>query len=184
MCPWIFSSGEGPGFGNLEYSLYAALKALSHGFKRPSVERSRIFRKIRSVDNRSTEWRLRGAFIQAGLTGWRVRPREIPGKPDFFFEEQKLAIFVDGCYWHGCKRCGHIPRTNSSFWRHKFALTKKRDRKVARELRSSGYKTLRIWEHRLAGRLQTCVGRIEALVRGKTRTTVLSLLEERINHAH
>jgi DNA mismatch endonuclease (patch repair protein) len=148
-------------------SLYAALKALSKEFKRPTGERSSIFRKIRSGRNRSTEWRLRGAFIQVGLRGWRVRPKEIPGKPDFFFEQQKLAVFVDGCYWHGCKRCGHIPKANSSFWRRKFALTQKRDRKVSRELRRLGYRVIRVWEHRLAEGRKECLARIHELLRSR-----------------
>jgi DNA mismatch endonuclease, patch repair protein len=145
--------------------LYAKLKAFSNSFKHTPVERSRIFAKIRSGGNRSTEWRLRGALIQAGVSGWRVRPRGVPGNPDFFFERQKFAIFVDGCYWHGCKTCGHIPKSNSSFWRQKFALNNKRSKRVARELRRCGCEFIRIWEHQLAKELHRCLKKIEMSVR-------------------
>jgi len=149
--------------------LYARLRALSNDFKHTPVERSRIFGKIRSGGNRSTECRLRAGLIRAGIRGWRVRPKEVLGQPDFFFDRQKVAVFVDGCYWHGCTTCGHVPKNNSSFWRLKFALTKKRDRKVVRELRLLGFKTLRIWEHQLADELQSCLRKIRICVQKGAR---------------
>jgi len=73
-------------------------------------------------------------------------------KPDFVFPKSKLAVFVDGCFWHGCPRHFIRPRGNAAFWRKKIAANKARDRLVNRTLRRQGWKVLRIWEHELVGR--------------------------------
>jgi DNA mismatch endonuclease, patch repair protein len=120
--------------------------------------------KICSGDNRSTEWRLRGALVRAAVRGWRVRVKEITGRPDFFFDGEQVAVFVDGCYWHGCPCCGHIPKRNSEFWTTKLALNKARDREVKRCLEGKGFKVLRLWEHRLLQDLRGCVRDLVALL--------------------
>lgn len=105
-------------------------------------------RAVRSQGNRSTEWRLRATLVRAGIRGWCVQPA-LPERPDFLFAADKLAIFVDGCFWHSCGQCGHLPRTRSGFWREKFQLTKVRDDLATRSLQSRGYRVLRLWEHEL-----------------------------------
>ena len=65
-------------------------------------ERSKLMSAIRGKGNRSTEWPLRSRIIQASIRGWRIAPTNIIGKPDFLFEQKKVALFVDGCFWHGC----------------------------------------------------------------------------------
>jgi len=149
--------------------VYAKLKAFANDFKQTPVDRSRMFAKIRSGGNRSTEWRLRGALIRAGIRGWRVRPGDVPGKPDFFFEKECMAVFVDGCYWHGCPTCGHIPKKNSRFWREKFALSKRRDRAVVLQLRRSRCGVVRIWEHELTENVQSCLDKVVSARRKKSR---------------
>ena len=67
-------------------------------FKDVSKKRSLTMAAIRGKHNKSTELRLRMSLVTAGMRGWRLHPKELPGKPDFYFEETKLAIFVDGCY--------------------------------------------------------------------------------------
>ena len=71
------------------------------------------------------------------------------GRPDFAFPVQKLAIFIDGCFWHGCPRHFQSPVSNAAFWRTKIARNRQRDRDVARRLRAKGWKVIRIWEHEL-----------------------------------
>jgi DNA mismatch endonuclease (patch repair protein) len=73
-------------------------------------------------------------------------------KPDFVFPKLKTAVFVDGCFWHGCPRHGTQPRTNAAFWRKKIEGNRTRDRRVNRALRARGWEVVRIWEHALARR--------------------------------
>jgi len=70
-------------------------------------------------------------------------------RPDFVFLKLKLALFVDGCFWHGCPKHGTQPKGNRAFWKKKFAINKARDLLVARTLRRAGWGVLRIWEHTL-----------------------------------
>ena len=104
---------------------------------------------IRGKHNRSTELRLRMALVKAGVRGWKLHPEKLPGRPDFYFEKSKIAIFVDGCYWHWCPKCGHIPKTRTAFWEAKIKRNQERDKMKNLELRKLGTKSLRIWEHEL-----------------------------------
>lgn len=111
---------------------------------------SRRMSAIRSRNNKTTELRLRGALIQAGLRGWTMHPKGLPGCPDFLFRQSALAIFVDGCFWHGCPKCSHVVMRNSRYWNAKIRRNRERDKSKDRELRKLGYRVLRIWEHELA----------------------------------
>ena len=70
-------------------------------------------------------------------------------KPDFVFRQVRLALFVDGCFWHGCPKHATKPRNNAAFWKKKLAGNKTRDRLVNRALRRAGWKVVRVWEHAL-----------------------------------
>lgn len=118
-------------------------------FDNVSKKRSFVMSSIRSKHNRSTELCLKMALVRSGVKGWELHLKELPGTPDFYFSQVKLAVFVDGCFWHGCPRCGHIPKTRSEFWEAKINRTKQRDRKKRSELRKIGINTLGIWEHEL-----------------------------------
>ena len=127
--------------------------------------RSEIMSRVRSTRNLTTEWRLRAALVRNGVTGWRLTPLELPGHPDFVFAKAKLAIFVDGCFWHGCPTCGRLPRTRKAFWRAKISGNSKRDRHHSRQLRLLGWKVIRIWEHALKADTCKVVRRIIAASR-------------------
>jgi DNA mismatch endonuclease (patch repair protein) len=103
-------------------------------------------RAIRSTGNRSTELLLRLLLVRHGIRGWKIRPKGFLGTPDFVFNDVRLVIFVDGCYWHGCPKCGHIPKTNTEYWTAKIARNKSRDRRYSTELKRQGYRVIRIWE--------------------------------------
>lgn len=107
--------------------------------------RSAIMALVRSTGNASTERRLIELFREHGITGWRRRMR-LPGKPDFVFRSQKVVVFVDGCFWHGCPRHGHMPSSRQEYWAPKLARNSKRDRAVSRELRAAGWRVIRVWE--------------------------------------
>jgi DNA mismatch endonuclease (patch repair protein) len=104
---------------------------------------------IRSRGNKGTEVKLVKLFRQHKITGWR-RNQKIFGKPDFVFPKLRLALFVDGCFWHGCPKHGTKPRGNRAFWKNKFVRNQVRDALVTRTLRRAGWRVLRIWEHELA----------------------------------
>jgi len=135
-------------------------------FKDVPEKRSRTMSAIRGKHNRSTELRLRMALIKAGVRGWRLHPEELPGQPDFYFDKAKIAIFVDGCYWHGCPKCGHIPKTRTAFWEAKIKRNQERDKMKNLELRKLGTKSLRIWEHELKDKknLDKIIEKIDKLI--------------------
>ena len=98
--------------------------------------------------NEKTEVRLAKIMRKAGIRGWR-RHLPIPGRPDFAFRKHKVAVFVDGCFWHGCPRCFRLPKQNRAFWKAKIEGNRKRDRSVNGRLRRLGWKVMRIRECRL-----------------------------------
>ncbi len=111
-------------------------------------QRSRIMSAIRSWGNRSTEIYLIKIMCWYNITGWR-RNWLLPGKPDFVFPKHRLAVFVDGCFWHGCSRCYIEPKSNTEYWREKIRRNILRDRRNMCLLRTKGWKAMRIWEHAL-----------------------------------
>ena len=113
------------------------------------AKRSEVMSRIRSRGNKDTEVALAKLFRRNKITGWR-RNQKIFGKPDFLFPKLKLAVFVDGCFWHGCPNHGTQPKGNAAFWRRKISRNQSRDRLVTQSLRLQGWCVLRIWEHELA----------------------------------
>ncbi|MDB6140719.1 MAG: mismatch repair protein Vsr [Verrucomicrobiaceae bacterium] len=119
-------------------------------------KRSEVMSLIRSTGNKGTELKLVTLMRGLGITGWRRHvPLKAGGtgrralvkvKPDFVFRAQRVAVFVDGCFWHGCPRHGTRPRQNREFWEAKITRNIARDRKVARALRREGWAVLRMWE--------------------------------------
>ncbi|MHB1855875.1 MAG: very short patch repair endonuclease [Acidobacteriaceae bacterium] len=121
----------------------------SSNFSGVGENRSRTMAAIRSKGNRTTELKLRMAMVRAGIGGWTMHRKDIVGTPDFFFQKRRLAVFVDGCFWHGCPSCGHTPKTRSRFWAAKLQRNKTRDLVAVEKLKDDGIRTLRIWEHDL-----------------------------------
>lgn len=145
--------------------------------KLTKCERSQLMAKVRGHGNESTELALAKLFRRNKITGWRrqvelrianeelrirasggngkirnskFRIRHFKVRPDFVFPKLKLAVFVDGCFWHGCPKHGTQPKGNHTFWKKKFARNMARDRLVNQALRTNGWQVLRIWEHDLA----------------------------------
>jgi DNA mismatch endonuclease Vsr len=128
--------------------------------------RSRNMAAIRGSGNLSTERRLRAALVRAGISGWRLHPLILRGRPDFYFPREKLIVFVDGCFWHGCRTCGHTPKTRTEFWTQKVVRNRHRDRLNTVALSREGFKVIRFWEHDLRRRLPACVETIRATLQG------------------
>lgn len=125
------------------------------------LTRSALMSRIRGKRNATTELKLVSLFRAAHLRGWR-RNFPLPGKPDFVFPKSKLAVFVDGCFWHG-HGCGRNlkPKRNASLWKEKFAKNWQRDVCVTRDLRIAGWKVIRVWECTLAKQPNACLRRIQ-----------------------
>jgi DNA mismatch endonuclease (patch repair protein) len=139
-------------------------------------KRSDVMARIRSAGNKDTELRLIRIVRANGITGWRrqqtIRFNSQPStsnpersklgvalrklsrgvRPDFVFPGLRVAVFVDGCFWHGCPKHATWPKARAAFWRNKILTNITRDRRVNRALRERGWKVLRIWEHELAKR--------------------------------
>lgn len=112
------------------------------------ARRSQIMSRIKGGGNQATELRLIEIFRDHKIRGWR-RGAVVFGRPDFTFPAIKLAVFVDGCFWHRCPIHGSVPATNRMFWIEKLKRNENRDALVSRNLKRSGWTVLRIWQHEL-----------------------------------
>ncbi len=108
-------------------------------------ERSKIMLQVKSVGNKSTELKLISLFKAHKIIGWR-RNYKIFGKPDFVFPQKKIAIFVDGCFWHGHNCRNTSPEDNKAYWVKKISKNISRDKEVSERLMSLGWTVSRIWE--------------------------------------
>lgn len=135
-------------------------------------KRSLVMSGIRSKGNRSTEQ----AFIEFlkafHITGWR-RHYSLPGRPDFVFPKMKIAIFVDGCFWHRCPHCydGHAPKQNRRYWVEKLARNKRRDARNNRFLRSLGWRVFRVRECSISKRKPALFATLAILNKNKESHT-------------
>jgi len=152
---WLMSSLDSPGRGRI-----LAMDNVSLDI------RSKTMAAVRSAGNRSTEGALRARLVRAGIRGWRLNGNELPGCPDFVFGKCKLAVFVDGCFWHGCPKCGRLPSSNTQYWVAKVGRNKTRDKRVSAELRREGWHVVRIWEHQLRKSPRQAVDKILGVLLG------------------
>ena len=129
--------------------------------------RSKIMAAIHSRGNTTTELPLAKLLWAANLRGYR-KHWPVRGKPDFAWPGRKVAVFVDGCFWHGC-RCKYLPRTNTKFWRNKIETNKRRDGRVAQSLRRDGWIVVRVKE--CAVRKPSTLARIRDAVLGRANWT-------------
>jgi len=112
-------------------------------------KRSEVMSKIRSRRNRATELQFIHIMRRYKISGWR-RGSQLPGKPDFLFPMQRLAVFVDGDFWHGNPRKFRLPKTNCDYWTSKITGNRKRDIRINRVLKKEGWKVLRFWQSSLS----------------------------------
>ncbi len=122
--------------------------------KQRSYNMSRIKGK-----NTEPEMILRLELAGRGIRGYRIHYR-LPGKPDIVFTRKKIAVFIDGCFWHRCSECFIKPSTRSVFWEKKINGNVERDILNNKKLIDSGWKILRIWEHQIRKNPEKIVSRI------------------------
>ncbi len=118
-------------------------------------KRSEIMSKIRSKNTKPE------IILRELLDGriFRYQPR-IYGKPDFGNDTRKIAVFVDGCFWHGCPECSKMPKSRQNYWSKKIGGNRKRDSAINKELARRGYKVIRVWEHQVLKDQSKCIKRI------------------------
>jgi DNA mismatch endonuclease (patch repair protein) len=129
------------------------------------AQRSFNMSRIRGKDTKP-ELALAGRMALKGWA-WESHARDLPGRPDFVFREQKVAIFVDGDFWHGWRFADWSHKLTPA-WEAKISANRKRDRRNRRALLDLGYRVVRIWEHQLKRDPARCVRRVAAALRGAT----------------
>jgi DNA mismatch endonuclease (patch repair protein) len=106
--------------------------------------RSRVMARVKGRDT-GPEMKLRQALYSLGVRGWRCHRKSLPGKPDLAFGRARLAVFVDGGFWHG-HPSKYWPGRSGDYWDAKIARNKARDSRVDVELASTGWRSLRLWD--------------------------------------
>ena len=135
---------------------------------KPSPKNHVVSEQMRRMPtkNSTPEIKLRRSLYAMGLR-YRLHRKELPGKPDVVLSPSKVAVFVDGCYWHNCPEHGTIPKNNREWWKEKFQRNRERDNRKDAQLREMGWLPIHVWEHEdpdMAAR------NIEKLVRERLNT--------------
>ena len=115
--------------------------------------------------NTKPELNLRRSLYADGVRGYRLNWKKAPGTPDIAFPGKKIAIFINGCYWHRCPHCElRLPKTNKEFWEEKFDKNIKRDIKKEKELLDLGWIVLVFWECKIKTNMKDCTNKIKAIL--------------------
>ena len=109
--------------------------------------------------------RVRKELYSLGLIGYRLHSKKIPGKPDISYNRYKLAIFINGCYWHRCPYCDlPLPKNNTDFWKQKFNANVNRDKVKGEQLNDLGWKVLTLWECKIKKDLDRQILKVKELI--------------------
>jgi DNA mismatch endonuclease (patch repair protein) len=122
-------------------------------------QRSALMSRVRTKDT-APELALRKALHAAGLRGWRCHPRGVTGRPDLAWIGRRIAVFIDGAFWHG--HPDYYWGQSGKFWDEKIARNRSRDERVNQELSDSGWTVLRMWDFEVERDLIACVKRVRA----------------------
>ena len=133
--------------------------------KRSPIPKSEATSRVMSANkakNTKPEIQLRRALWSKGIRGYRVHPKALPGKPDLAFTTKKVAVFINGCFWHRCPICNYqLPKTNTAFWEKKFERNVRRDQEKIKSLKTTGWKVLTIWECEIRSALNKQIEKLE-----------------------
>ena len=115
------------------------------------------------------EKRLFAMLAGMGISGWKKNVEGIPGRPDVAFSKQRIAIFVDGCFWHGCPHCRRkLPITNHAYWERKINRNVELAKSYNKQLSREGWTVIRIWEHEITN-MAKLRSRIKEVKGGKSK---------------
>ena len=115
--------------------------------------------------NTSIEIELRKLLWAEGLRGYRLHDDRVPGHPDVIFSAARVAVFVDGCFWHGCKKCYREPRSNQKYWQMKVQRNRDRDLRVNAMCEEQAWHVVRVWEHEIGNSPRVVTRRIMAAIK-------------------
>lgn len=117
----------------------------------PKKESTSRVMSANKAKNTKPEVALRKALWATGRQGYRLHSKQLPGRPDIAFGKKKLAIFINGCFWHRCPTCNlPLPRSNTEFWSNKFNANVARDKRKIKALQRIGWRTMTLWECKIA----------------------------------
>ena len=126
--------------------------------------------KVKSKDT-SIELLLRKELWKRGFRYRLQYP--LPGKPDLVFPKYKIAVFVDGCFWHGCPICNKkMPSSNKEYWKRKIKRNIERDRRTDGELSNMGWRVIRVWEHQIKRDFENAVNEVVSQLNEKKRAFI------------
>ncbi len=121
---------------------------------------TRVMRANKGKDTKP-ELKLRMALRSAGFPGYRLNWKKAPGRPDIAYPGRKVAIFVNGCFWHRCPHCNlPLPKSHTDFWREKFERNVERDARKTSELEAMGWTVITVWECELKKHLDKVISKI------------------------
>jgi DNA mismatch endonuclease (patch repair protein) len=122
-------------------------------------QRKKCMSNIRAKDTKA-ELALRSFLWRRNVRGYRVNYKLV-GKPDIYFPSKKIAVFVDGCFWHKCPSCFVKPKSKNDYWDDKIEKNKARDKKTNKTLEGEGIKVIRFWEHEVKKDIDRCFQRFD-----------------------
>jgi len=126
-------------------------------------KRSKVMASIRGKNTRP-EITIRKKLWTMGHR-YRIHDKTVFGTPDISNKSKRIAVFIDGCFWHGCKRCYVEPKTNTKFWRDKISRNQERRKTVRRNLRKDGWKVMEFWEHDIRKNPELVTSKIEYMIK-------------------
>jgi DNA mismatch endonuclease (patch repair protein) len=113
--------------------------------------------------NTKPELALRKSLWNNGIRGYRLHWNKVPGRPDIVFPGKKVAIFVNGCFWHRCSLCNpRMPKSNTEFWKNKFDKNIERDKRKFEQLKRLGWIVINIWECQINSATNKCLEAIKS----------------------
>lgn len=130
-------------------------------------QRRKLMARVRRTGT-APELVLRRALFADGLR-YRLSARHLEGSPDLIFVRARVAVFVDGCFWHGCPEHGSWPKRNAPFWRSKILRNRERDARVDASLHAHGWHVIRVWEHEVSRNVQSVVDRVRCAIEKPAR---------------
>ena len=133
----------------------------------PIPEKEITSRIMSSIKDKNTkpELAIRKALWDSGIKGYRLHWKKVPGRPDIAFPSRKIAIFINGCYWHRCPYCEpSIPKSNTEFWKNKFDKNVIRDKRKVEQLKQLDWNVLIFWECEIKSDIDFCIGKIKKLI--------------------
>ena len=139
--------------------------------KRSPVPLNKMVSKVMSANkskHTKPEITFRKTLWDNGIRGYRLNWRKVPGSPDIAFIRQKLAIFINGCFWHRCPKCElPLPKSNTEFWKDKFNKNVKRDKKKNMQLINFGWRVLVIWECDIKSNIRDVILEVRQILESK-----------------